>query len=92
MVLPTDAVTITAPSGGACTIDAVDEGAIGAAVTGTIIDAEPSGGTVTFALQAGGDSDLFMIADDGEGVVTLKGASTVDYETLTNKWLTVVIV
>ena len=70
----------------------IAEGTLGTTFTDTIstVTATASGGgaTISYALSAGGDSVQFDI-DSSTGVVTLKNAATVDYDALTNKYLTV---
>ena len=81
---------ISAPTGGACTVTEINEGANKGSMSDTIITPTATGTNNVFTLE-GTDADQFDIVE-ATGAVTLKDATSIDYETLTNKYLTVVIV
>ena len=66
----------------------IPEGTDGATYTTAIVTAQASAsGTNTYALTAGGDAALFAI-DGASGAVTIASGAAIDYESLTNKYLT----
>ena len=90
-IYTTDAAPVfsdPATNGAACTVATLPEGSVGTVFTTTIVTAQASSvGTNAYAL-VGTDAAKFAI-DSGTGVVTLANAPNIDYDTLTNKYLSV---